>query len=159
MVLEVGDDGALIEILTEALKAKNQREGRSVSLRLRRERREEYLEVAEKILGENRDPTVENHELSRRSDSVQVRIGEHLIPVFVGQYTQLYNDEVAKTTALVVGLPNGEEGFLFSVEKRILLYTPRPTTIIRDHFGRIASNEQVFLGLKAIQFIAGRMGK
>lgn len=157
---------AMRGMIDESLNAKSVHPERQQS-KLRRERRDLFLAEADRLLriyGSEQDMLMggeRGHQRITPSIEVIASSGQRLL-VQVAEVTSAVTSEFLIleerwTTIQAHKSDTGSEYSLFSVGQtshRPWGLNPRTTSVIRNSYGGIASNEQVLRGLQAIDFIA-----
>ena len=165
----------MVAIVEEALGPLSQEKGRKEALRLRKERKTAFLEKADAILrGHGYDHTEEGKPPQTLTNPINVSIGDQTLQVQVARSIHAYTmygakDETRHTEIQATDQVTGIRYSLFSIEENSVEYPGSGeeslphradrSTIIRNQFGSVASNEQVLRGLQAINFIADELAK
>lgn len=153
MLQERDGRSVMLDIIGAALKGESTRIERRDTIRLRKKRRDEFLRRAEELLQVHGEGSTEDGVKTWRTPPINIKndsgnVNVRLIKcVFFGKGT------IEKSVGISIDVP--EERFLFSIDQSCISYLPKSPlrTNIRNHFGAIATNDQVLEGLQMLEFV------
>lgn len=158
----------ILETAQEAFSAESNDKTRRADLRKRKKEWGEFLRIASTLLDKNGQDTVVDNQPARVTEpSIDVPFENTILNVQILQRNSQYADQYTDSyTAIVVKRPGDDALYdLFSVDQSMPAPEQRgrigyiSRSIVRNHFGRVASSQEITKGLQMAQFVNAQLAQ